>query len=363
MKIFEAKAKRKYYRLDEILKLNANYNLIYGEKSNGKSFAVKEECLKHFLETGGEMAIIRRYDTEISKFKLERYISDTALHLEEWSGGEYNDIYVYSGQIYICNKDKNGNRTRSRRWGYSFAINLAQNYSGNGFPLVDRIILEEFISLDGFYLPNELFNFNHIISTIARRRDIKTYMLANSISRLSPYWREYGIDDFIPKQEQGTIGLIERQTDGGTQLVAVEFCANTEACSKMFAGARGDMINKGKWLTKEMPHLPFNRESAEVLYSFVVEYNTTKFLVEYLVYNGLFCLYVTPKTTEIKSNTRVVSNCSSAEMLYSYGFRALNNKERLIFDMIKNGKVFYCDNMTGTEFNECIKNLNKIAIF
>ena len=363
MTIFNAKKKREFYRLDEIIKLNADYNLIYGERSNGKSFAVKEECLKHFLETGGETAIVRRYDTEISKFKLERYIADTSLYLSEWSGGEYNEMYVYSGQIYVCFKDSDGKRTKSKRWAYSFAINLAQNYSSNEFPLVDRIILEEFISLDGAYLPNELFNFTHIVSTIARRRDIRAYLLANSISRLSPYWREYGVESFVPNQEQGTIGLIERETENGIQRVAVEYCENTEGRSRMFAGSREDMINKGKWLTKEMPHLPFEYDKAEKLYAFVVEYNTAKFWVEYLINGSYYCLYVTPKTTEIKPETRVVSNRSSADPLYSCGFRALNQKERLIFDMIKNGKVFYCDNMTGTEFTECIKNLNKIAIF
>lgn len=363
MKIFKAKEKRQFYSLEKIAKLNADYNLIYGEKANGKSFAVKEECFRHWLETGAEFALIRRYETEISKFKLERYISDTALHVEEWSGGVYNELYVYSGQIYACYKDIDGKRRNAKRWGYSFALNLAQSYSGAGFPNVDRVILEEFISLDGTYLPNELFNFNHIISTIARKRNIKVYMLANSISRLSPYWREYGIEEFIPNQEQGTIGLIERETDGGKQTVAVEYCANTENVSKMFSGARQDMINQGKWLTKEMPHLPFDKSEAETLYLFVVEYNTNLFMVEYLEYNSEYCLFVTPKTTDIKPETRVVSNRSSSNPLYSLGFRPLNVKERLIFDLIKNGKIFYCDNMTGTEFQESVKNLSKLAIF
>lgn len=362
--LFRAPQKgNQYYKLDNIAPINADYNLIYGEKANGKSFAVKEECVKHFLETGGECAIIRRYDTEISKFKLERYVSDTAQYISEWSNGLYNDMYVYNKQIFLCNKDGTGKIKNTKRWAYSFALNLAQGYSGNGYPNVDRVILEEFISLDGTYLPNELFNYNHVISTIARRRDIKTYMLANSISRMSPYWREYGVDEFIPTQQQGTVGVIERETDGGIQIVAVEYCDNTENVSRMFAGERGEMINRGKWLTKQMPHLPFSRADCDVLYSFVVEYNTFKFWVEYVSYNGQYCLYVTPKTTAIKPNTRVVSNFSSADNLYSYGFRPLNARERLVFDLIRNGKIFFCDNMTGTEFNEAVKNLGKLAIF
>lgn len=362
IKIFQAREELEFYSLSKIKALGADFNLLYGERSNGKSFAVKEECFKHFLETGGEMAIIRRYETEISKAKLERYFADTAKYVEKWSGGRYNEIYIYSGQIFVA-LNVDGKHTNAKRWGYAFALNLAQSYSSNSFPDIDHVILEEFISLDGTYLPNELFNFLHILSTIARRRNVVAYLIANSISRLSPYWREYGVDEFILTQEQGTIGLIERETDGGIQRVAVEYCANTKSRSRMFVNRRDEMINGGKWLTKQYPKLPFDISLAESLYTFIVEYNTALFMVQYISYDGNYCLYVTPKTSPIKPNTRVVSNRSSVDPFYSMGFRPINSKERAIFDLIKNGKVFYCDNMTGTEFNESIKNLSKLVIF
>lgn len=362
MKIFKSKKDSDFYSLDNIKALNADYNLIYGERSNGKSFAVKKECLLHFIETGGQTALIRRYETEISKSKLEQYFADTAKHISEWTNGEFNELYVYSGCVYIA-LNVDGKHTDAKKWVYSFALNLAQNYSSNSFPDIDRIILEEFISLDGTYLNNELFAFNHVLSTIVRRRNVICYLLANAISRLSPYWREYGVSDFVLEQEQGTIGLIERETEGGIQRVAIEYCANTRGRSRMFVNKRAEMINGGKWLTREYPKLPFNIQEAERLYAFVVEYNTARYMVEYIQFKGNYCLYVTPKTTDIKPHTRVISNFSSIEPLYSYGFRPINQKERLIFDMLKNGKTFYSDNMTGTEFNDIIKNLNRLAVF
>ena len=59
MPIFEKKTK--YYRLDNILKKEAQYNIIFGERSNGKTFAVLEHGLKLFAETGKQLAIIRRW--------------------------------------------------------------------------------------------------------------------------------------------------------------------------------------------------------------------------------------------------------------------------------------------------------------
>ena len=66
--------------------------------------------------------------------------------------------------------------------------------------------------------------------------------------------------------------------------------------------------------------------------------------------------YVQPKTSEIKENTRVISNKFSVNPLYSTGFnRPINENERRVFEMFNKGKVRYSDNLTGTEFDNCMK--------
>ena len=50
----------KYYSLDRIKKKKAVYNVIIGERSNGKTYAVLMEGLKTYLKTGGQIAFIRR---------------------------------------------------------------------------------------------------------------------------------------------------------------------------------------------------------------------------------------------------------------------------------------------------------------
>ena len=42
------KKKPKYYRLKNILSKNATYNVMFGERSNGKTYAVQEYCLKKY---------------------------------------------------------------------------------------------------------------------------------------------------------------------------------------------------------------------------------------------------------------------------------------------------------------------------
>ena len=54
-----AKTKTKYYKLKNILSKNAVYNIIFGERSNGKTFSVLEYGLEQYYNSGKQLAIVR----------------------------------------------------------------------------------------------------------------------------------------------------------------------------------------------------------------------------------------------------------------------------------------------------------------
>ena len=58
------KTELNYYSLKRIDKENAQYNIIFGMRSNGKSFSVEERGIDKYIEKGEQMAIIRRYDAQ-----------------------------------------------------------------------------------------------------------------------------------------------------------------------------------------------------------------------------------------------------------------------------------------------------------
>ena len=64
-----AKPKYKYYTLDKIDQRNAHYNVIFGERSNGKTYAVLQRIVENYLLHGKEGAIIRRWQDD---FKSKR---------------------------------------------------------------------------------------------------------------------------------------------------------------------------------------------------------------------------------------------------------------------------------------------------
>ena len=61
MAIGKKKQKYKFYTTDNIDAKDATYNVIFGEMSNGKSFAVKMKILKNYLDGKGSGALIRRF--------------------------------------------------------------------------------------------------------------------------------------------------------------------------------------------------------------------------------------------------------------------------------------------------------------
>ena len=118
--------KQQYYNIANILAKKAHYNLIYGERSNGKSYAVKVECLKRFRDSGAEFMYIRRYDTDIKIDLVNGYFADVPL--QEIFGDKYNSIYAHAGRVYLARVDE-GKKTNVTQCGYYRALNVAQRYS------------------------------------------------------------------------------------------------------------------------------------------------------------------------------------------------------------------------------------------
>ena len=90
-----------FYSLDNILKTNALYYVIFGERSNGKTYACLKQCLKEFFEEGKEFAIIRRWDEDIKGSKGSKMFDNlinngelTKLSKGEWSGIVLSLIHI-----------------------------------------------------------------------------------------------------------------------------------------------------------------------------------------------------------------------------------------------------------------------------
>ena len=57
--------KTSFYNPKNIINKNAVYNVIFGERSNGKTYSILKYGLEQYFETGGQLAIVRRWQEDI----------------------------------------------------------------------------------------------------------------------------------------------------------------------------------------------------------------------------------------------------------------------------------------------------------
>lgn len=191
----------KWYSLDNILKHESQYYIIMGERSNGKTYATCKYLIDQYFKHGKQFAYVKRYEEDIKA----KYMSEVFTHLEDYLLNEYNHrIKFYRGQWLVYEDGKEGKVSECDVIGYAFSIVLVNRTKGTSYPKVDNILFEEFMSIDCNYLNDELNLFLNLVSTIVRQRtSVKVFMLANTISKYSPYTAALGLK--IHRQNKGSI--------------------------------------------------------------------------------------------------------------------------------------------------------------
>lgn len=356
--------KLKYVSRNKIKSLEKNheYILLLGERSNGKSYAVKSHAVMRAIETGGEEEFIylRRFELDTKDSLCVGYFAD--LDVYAMTNGMYDCIDVYRKNIYLCNMDpETGKISGRKRIGYVHALNLHERYKSIMFPKVERILYEEFISADGKYIYNEADTLEQYTSTIFRNnRKGHVFLIGNKISRICPYFRKWELKGIL-KQKLGTVDEYTYKNDNGDDTRLCVYMTDTlNYNSGMFFGNVAKQITQGGYEVLEQPHLPEPIGRYKKIYQCVVKHEDFYFLCSFLKHktrSNVFTWYVEPKTKPyIKKGTRVISSDYSPSILWTASFNPLTKNEQFIFSFLDDKKVCFADNLTGTEFNNIINN-------
>ena len=198
----------KWYSLDNILKYDVQYYMIFGERSNGKSYAVDTYIIDKFFEEGKQFAFVKRFEEDIKT----KYMSEVFNPLENYILEKYGHrLKFYRGQWLVYEDGLEGKISECKVFGYAFSLANVNRTKATSYPQIDTILFEEFMSIDCSYLPDELNLFLNLISTIVRyRHNVKVFMLANAISKFSPYSSALGIR--LHRIKKGDI-LLREYTD------------------------------------------------------------------------------------------------------------------------------------------------------
>jgi len=352
----------KHYNIKPIMSTNAEYYIINGARSNGKSYAVKKLCYDNFMKTGKKFIYLRRFKEDTTIANCDQYFSDPGTTVIEKIFKDGDCFSFYNQKIYLSKSDEEtGKCKKIKEVGYIRSLTSQQHYKSSSFDDVNMIIFEEYIS-DTYYLPNEISKFNSFVSTVARNRKIKVFLIGNVISRINPYVRDWDLRGIF-KQKQGTIDIYNKKdANGENHKIAVELCAETEEQGKMAFGHASSTVNKGEWDTVVSPKLSDNYpDDYNICCRYIIKMINLQFFAEFLQNKktNIYTWYIYPKTTpETRLKDRVITdNIFDLKSEYdTLGFKALTANEQKIFDMLKNGWIKYSDDLTATDFQNCIKN-------
>ena len=352
-----------HYNIDNIDKENAIINIIFGERSNGKSYQVKhKKAVEKYLKTGKRFILMRRWKEEISSEKIEQYFQDVDIY--KLTEGKYNCITMYKKQLYLSNyNNENGKTIRGEKIGYVVALSTEQNYAGASYLDVDDIIFEEFMSR-GSYIGGESDKLINFYSTVDRKRGTtRMWLVGNSISQVCPYLEDWGLQQIILNQKQGTIETVELPTgtynNEGLEITlkcAIEHCSST-GVSSFAIGSHRDMLNKGTWQSDPQPHLPKSYREYKILYRVGFLYKGFKFLGELLKDKEDLVWFIYPYKKEFSSKLIVFSDIIKASKYYQrniYNLTIKNDKLAYIFSTFRESSIFYATDLVGTNFKQAI---------
>lgn len=353
--------KPKYYNGDKsVLPLNNPITILLGQRANGKSYWARGNALRDYTEEGKRFVYLRRWREDIKAESVVKYFDKKQLKLITG----YDGIICKQNNIYGAIVDADGDLHRAEQIGYYLALNEHERYKSWVFEDVYNIIYEEFIT-DEVYLDDEPDMLLNLISTITRHSFCRTWLIGNTLNRLSPYFSFWSLEGVL-KQKQNTVEIYhfhaEGEADDETVDIAVENCGVADYKNTLFFGQAAKQIIGGEWDVKQMPRLKRPYKDYRKIYSLVVKYQKFPFKLDLLMVNnitdkayGSKIVFVYPFTGNIEDEKRIITPEPDDNWRITAGFIDKVKPEMMMRDLLRSGKVFYSDNLTGTDFKHVIQ--------
>ena len=350
-------AKEKFWNINNILSRHAKYNVVFGERSNGKTYGVLHYALEQYFKDGSRLGIIRRWEEDFrgkqASTMFDALIENGVIH--KLSKGKWNSVLYQSHRWYMCKRDISNPKNvvvDDEPFAYAFALSSDEHYKSSSYPRIKTILFDEFLTR-GVYLPDEFVKFTSILSTIIRLRDdVTIFMCGNTVNQYSPYFAEMGLTN-VKKMQRGTIDVYSYGDSGLT--VAVEFSdfPTKEKKSNIyfaFNNPKLEMIRSGAWEMDIYPHLPVKYKPKDIIYRYYIEFDEERLQCEIIMVEDMLFTYIHRKTTEIKEDnySLVYSTVSSPLPNHRKKItKPTTDLERKIASFFVRDKVFYQSNEIG----------------
>ena len=197
-------------------------------------------------------------------------------------------------------------------------------------------------------------------STVDRKRGTtKLYMVGNSISRVCPYIKDWGLDKIFRNLKQGEIATKIIHNEENDVKIAIEYCKSSGG-KTMTIGNASNMIDSGAWQTSPQPKLPKSKKEYNVLFRCGFSFKGFSFLGEYLEDKETkhLCWFIFPyESKEFKDDLIVFSDIIKTSPYWQrniYDISINNKKLQNIFNTFREDIIFFSDDLCGTDFKQVI---------
>lgn len=382
--LLEKSGKGGFFNPVELLPLQTLYYIVFGERSNGKTFAILVIAAVRYKLYGEKFAYLRRWDMDLSpktlnslfgafeKFDLFSFIFE----------GEYEFCYSYQRQLYLGRYPKDEeeeNMANNKRngipvirepepFGYSFALTMMEHDKGGNYPAdITTIIFDEFMSRNR-YLVDELALFSNCISSIKRDDGrFRVWMLGNTVNKYCPYFREMGLKH-INEMKIGEVQTYQGSDPSTTITVHwadSPLAGVKDAINKFFAfdNPKLKMITEGSFETADYPKCPRELLEQDIAFSFFLIFDNDTIRGDVYAYEEGEFIFWTPKTTKLQFPDEDLIYADKFDYRSNWRSSFNNpqtNAERAILNLIRSDKMFFADNQCGETLRNFMLNSKTI---
>lgn len=360
------KKKTKYYSLKNILKTDAVYYVIFGGRSNGKTFACHDYAIRDYWEHGRQCALIRRYrDDFTGKRGASMFDAQSASgNIEKITDGLWTEVYYWRSAWYLAKHNENGEMIHDERpFCYAFSVASQEHDKSTSFPGVGNVIFDEFITRTG-YLKDEFVLFMNVLSTIIRHRsDVRVFMIGNTVNQYCPYFKEMGLTHIRDMKP----GAIDIYTYGNSKLkVAVEYSENTAGKESdmffAFDNPKLAMITGSEWEIDVYPHCPVKYRPKDIMLTYFIIFEGDTLQCEIVNTGSVFFTFIHRKTTPIQEPDKDLIYQIEYDPRPNYArriSRPVNDVQRRIWYFYQADRIYYQDNEVGEIIRNYLQWCNK----
>lgn len=332
------------------------WNVFMSERSRGKTVNLLLLGMGFYKHYGTGICYVRTSDTMIVP-KMSKGMFDDIIswgYVEKLTDGRYNTIIYKSRRWYYAHVNEDGDIDDQDPNAFCIMLSIDNNekYKSVLVTKNDIIIFDEFIERN-YYL-NAFVLFCDLVKTILRdRRSGIIFLAANTIDRLSPYYKELQINKRVETMEQGDREIIT--SPQGTKVYveilgkkAPKANKKQSIVNRLYYGFENPKLasitGSATWNVDNYPHTP--KDFRTLKRGHYIYYNDKYISLDICQINDIIFINCHP-VTKIYDDSIIYSlnPPMTSHERYQKGYTKI---DKYIFDKYKKNLFRYSDNEIGS---------------